>query len=122
MLRPVPHSAAVRGTVSQSRVTVSLSEQQSVDPENSVGDKTLPERSAENVTDKQPGRLKQAMSWLKGKTYDKGAALVRGTVNFAKHPKRSTGSALHSAGQYAKGKYQGAKEAGSAAKDWLVVD
>ncbi|MTI14805.1 hypothetical protein [Sansalvadorimonas verongulae] len=104
-------------SLSLSSDTVSLKEQQSVDPENSVGDKSLSERSVEDVTDEKPGRMKQAMSWLKGKTFDKGAVLVRGAVNFAQHPMHSTGNALYSAGQYAKGKYQGAKEAGAAAKE-----
>ncbi|WP_281646812.1 hypothetical protein [Parendozoicomonas sp. Alg238-R29] len=121
-------------SVSHSGVTVSLNEQQDVDTESTASDTELSQRSIEDVTDKKPGRMKQATSWLGGKAKsagislkdgavnklrsgrDAGKALAKGTAHFAQHPMQSTKSAVKSTGQYASSKYQAAKGAGSAAK------
>ena len=105
--------------------------------ESSVEDKPLSERTTENVTDKAPGKLKQAFSFLKAKAKAKASGLkesaahkweagketgksagrtaIRGAVNFAHSPKTTTGNAAVSTALYARGKYTAAKEKGSSA-------
>ena len=122
-------------TVSEAKVTVSLADEVSLsDADSEVSDTELSERSVEDVTDKQPGKLKRAAAWLGGKAkakaqaakdgvmntlhsgYNAGKAVGRGTKQFVQHPMASSREMAHSAGDYVQGKYQGAKSAGASAK------
>ena len=124
-------------TVAEAEVTVSLSDELSLsdaDSNSEVSDTSLLERSVEDVTDKKPGRLKRAASWLGGKAKAKAQAAKDGVVNtlhsgynagkmagkgakqFVQHPMASSREIAHGAGDYVRGKYQGAKSAGTSAK------
>ena len=127
-------------TLSKTDDTVSIQtagNEESLEP--SVDDKSLSERKTENITDKKPGRMKQAMSWFGAKAKAKakasglkesaankweagknagksaGKAVVRGAVNFAHNPKATAGNAAASTALYARGKYTSAKAKGVSA-------